>query len=85
MKNILYSTISAILLLANSIHASDNTTISDEENKQLNQVKETKKKGLSEEDKELIAKFMESEKELKDVKKLGETLDKVLNKIENVK
>ena len=52
-----------------------------EEIKQTKQVKETKKKELSKEDEKLIAEFMKSEKELKDSKELGKTLDEINNKL----
>jgi flagellar biosynthesis protein FliP len=52
-----------------------------EEVKQTKQVKETKKKELSKEDEKLVAEFMKSEKELKDSKELGKTLDEINNKL----
>lgn len=43
--------------------------------------KEMKKKELSKEDEKLVAEFMKSEKELKDSKELGKTLDEINNKL----
>lgn len=73
MKKILIKSLFAIILIANQLNA--------EEIKQTKQVKETKKKELSKEDEKLIAEFMKSEKELKDSKELGKTLDEINNKL----
>jgi uncharacterized protein YpmB len=73
MKKILITSLFAIILITNQLNA--------EEIKQTKQVKETKKKELSKEDEKLIAEFMKSEKELKDSKELGKTLDEINNKL----
>lgn len=73
MKKIFITSLFAITLITNQLNA--------EELKQTKQVKETKKKELSKEDEKLIAEFMKSEKELKDSKELGKTLDEINNKL----
>ena len=52
-----------------------------EEIKQTKQVKETKKKELSKEDEEIIARIMKNEEELKEIDKLNKNLDELGNKL----
>lgn len=51
-----------------------------EETKQNKQVKETKKKELSEEDK-LIAQFMKTNNEIKEIEKTQKTVDEIKTKL----
>jgi len=78
MNKVLQSIIYVAILCTSFLYADNNKTISDEEfMKQWEQ--------LEKERKEVRDKTEKSKKELEDSKKLGRTLDELLNRIEEIK
>ncbi len=86
MKKVLLSILGVIFLLANSINASDNNkTISDEEfMKQWEQLEKKKKEAIDKTTKTELQ-LKKSEKELEASKKIGKTLDELLDKVDKLK